>query len=63
MTISDKCTNKSLKVVHRAYVFCKENIRIVGKICYLPIYMLMFLQKTWALSSDTVYKLDLTGLV
>ena len=43
-----------------AYVFCQENLEVAGKVTYLPIYMLMFLQKTEI--QDTVYKFDLTGL-
>lgn len=46
--------------VEKAYVFCQDNIKEEGKIIYLPIYMLMFLHKTYV--EDMEYKFDLTGL-
>ena len=44
-----------------AYVFQNDNVRTDGKIVYLPVYMLMFLQKDQA-AEPMVYKLDLAGL-
>lgn len=46
--------------IPKAYVLCNENIKQVGKIVYLPIYMLMFIEKGLAL--PTTYKVDLSGL-
>ena len=46
--------------IPKAYVLCNDNIKTVGKITYLPIYMLMFIKK--AKSLPTNYKIDLSGL-
>ena len=46
--------------VKKAYVFCQDNIKEVGRVTYLPVYMLMFLHKTPV--EDAEYKFDLTGL-
>lgn len=44
-----------------AFVFQNDNVSVNGKIVYLPIYMLMFLQKE-APSMPQIYKLNLDGL-
>ena len=44
-----------------AFVFQNDNVSIDGRIVYLPIYMLMFLQKEET-SAPQIYKLDLDGL-
>ena len=44
-----------------AFVFQNDNIRVDGRIVYLPIYMLMFLQKE-QIPESMIYKLDLSGL-
>ena len=44
-----------------AFVFQNDNVHTVGRIVYLPIYMLMFLQKEEA-SAPQIYKLNLDGL-
>ena len=44
-----------------AFVFQNDNVSIDGRIVYLPIYMLMFLQKEEA-TSPQIYKLNLDGL-
>ena len=47
--------------IDRAYVFCNENIRTAEKICYIPIYMLMFLQNEqnqWDKKSS-IFKIDI----
>ena len=44
-----------------AFVFRNDNIRVDGRIVYLPIYMLMFLQKE-QIPESLIYKLDLSGL-
>lgn len=46
--------------IPKAYVLCNDNIKTVGKITYLPIYMLMFIKKTKSLPTN--YKIDLSGL-
>ena len=46
--------------IPQAYVLCNDNVKQVGKITYLPIYMLMFLEKEQLLPSQ--YKIDLSGL-
>ena len=44
-----------------AFVFQNDNVRVDGRIVYLPIYMLMFLQKEH-IPESLIYKLDLSGL-
>lgn len=52
--------NSSTYNIPKAYVLCNDNVKQVGKITYLPIYMLMFIKKEQPL--PTRYKIDLTGL-
>ncbi len=47
--------------IHQAFVFCQENVHVVDKLTYLPIYMIMFLQHKPLVA--TVSKFDLTGLL
>ena len=44
----------------KAFVFCQENTQIKGRLVYLPIYMIMFLQHEK--NDDLTYQFDLTGL-
>ncbi len=44
----------------QAVVFNNDNLRVVGKIVYAPIYMVMFLEKYN--TAPTYYKVDLSGL-
>ena len=44
----------------QALVFNNDNLQVVGKIVYAPIYMVMFLEKNNI--APTYYKVDLTGL-
>ena len=44
-----------------AYVFQNDNLRVDGKVAYLPMYMLMFLEKQDT-SAPQIYKLNLDGL-
>ena len=44
----------------KAIVFNNDNLQVVGKIVYAPIYMVMFLEKNNI--APTYYKVDLTGL-
>lgn len=43
-----------------AIVFNNDNLRVVGKIIYAPIYMVMFLEKDN--TAPTFYKVDISGL-
>ncbi len=52
--------NSTTYQIPKAYVLCNDNVKQVGKITYLPIYMLMFIQKAQPL--PTHYKIDLAGL-
>ena len=52
--------NSTTYQIPQAYVLCNDNVKQVGKITYLPIYMLMFLKKEQPLPSQ--YKIDLSGL-
>lgn len=52
--------NSTTYHIPQAYVLCNNNVKQVGKIAYLPIYMLMFLKKEQPL--PTKYKIDLSGL-
>ena len=44
-----------------AYVFQNDNVKVAERIVYLPIYMIMFLQKEKTTNS-MVYKLNLDVL-
>ena len=46
--------------IKKAYVLCNENLKVSGKITYLPIYMTMFIQNS--VLPDFVYKIDLKGM-
>ena len=43
-----------------AVVFNNDNLRVVGRVVYAPVYMVMFLEKDNA--APTYYKVDLSGL-
>ena len=47
--------------ISNAYVLCNDNVKKVGKITYLPIYMLMFIKKEQKLPTQCT--IDLSGLV
>lgn len=47
--------------IGKAYVLCNDNIQQKGSILYLPVYMVMFIQKP-AACGNLIYKLDLEGL-
>ena len=53
--------NSTTYQISKAYVLCNDNVKKVGKITYLPIYMLMFIKKEQKL--PTKYSIDLNGLV
>lgn len=44
-----------------AYVFSNANVRVVGRIIYLPMYMLMFIVKE-KIPGELIYKLDISAL-
>ena len=46
----------------RALVLCNDNLRVVDRIIYLPIYMLMFISKVKS-PQPLIYKIDIEGLV
>ena len=46
--------------ISNAIVFNNDNLKVVGKIIYAPIYMVMFLEKVNY--APTFYKIDLSGL-
>ena len=46
--------------IPKSFVFCQENTQIKGRLVYLPIYMIMFLQHEK--NDDLTYQFDLTGL-
>jgi hypothetical protein len=43
-----------------AIVFCNDNVSVVGKVVYYPIYFMMFLYKE--IIPDVKFSLDLKGL-
>ena len=43
-----------------AVVFNNDNLRVIGKIVYAPVYMVMFLEKDN--TAPTFYKVDISGL-
>ena len=47
--------------IPRAFVFSNANVRVEGKIVYLPMYMLMFIKKE-TVPDDFVFKLDISAL-
>lgn len=46
--------------IGKAFIFSDQNTQRDGRKCYLPIYLLMFVEETKL--SDAVYKIDLRGL-
>jgi len=46
--------------IEQAYIFCNDNVRESGRLLYLPIYMVMFLERQTPI--NIVYKVDLSGL-
>lgn len=47
--------------IQQGYVFCNGNVEVNGNLIYLPIYMLMFLQKK-ELPDEIIYDTDFTDL-
>ena len=47
--------------VRRAVVLCNDNLHLKDNVEYLPIYMIMFIQKQTKME-DLIYKVDLSGL-
>lgn len=46
--------------IKKSFVLCNDNLKIAKKIIYLPIYMIMFIQKNQ--EKKVIYKLDIEGL-
>ncbi len=46
--------------ISQAYVLCNNNISVDGKIVYLPIYMITFMDKEQ--TTDLIYNINLEGL-
>ena len=46
--------------IESGIVFCNENVQVKGEVTYMPIYMVMFLERGEL--GDVEYKLDLSGL-
>lgn len=46
--------------IPKAVVLCQENVQTAGNVIYLPIYLVMFLEKEKA--TDIIHTFDLTGL-
>lgn len=57
--LSNVMENKDYGLEH-AYIFCNDNVRESGRLLYLPIYMVMFLERQTPI--NIVYKVDLSGL-
>ncbi len=47
--------------IPQAFVFSNANVKVDGKIVYLPMYMLMFLVRK-TVPEDLIYKLDISAL-
>lgn len=43
-----------------ALILCNDNVKKMGKLTYLPVYMVMFLERSQ--DAPSYYKIDLTGL-
>ncbi|MEE1167111.1 MAG: AAA family ATPase [Treponema sp.] len=46
--------------IKKAFVFCNDNVKINGKVTYLPIYMIMFIKNKE--TDSLIYKLDLSSI-
>ena len=53
--------NTSEYDISQAFVLCNDNLRVVNRIIYLPIYMLMFISKAKS-PQPLIYKIDIKGL-
>ena len=58
--LSKVLDNPNYQIDH-AFVFSNENVRKDGKIIYMPIYMLMFIEKE-TIPESMVYKVDVSAL-
>lgn len=57
----DNVMNISDYDIQTGYVFCNGNVENVGKIHYMPIYMITFLEKE-ATNEELIYETDFTDL-
>ena len=47
--------------IDEGYIFCNGNVEVMGKVTYLPIYMLMFLQKK-ELPNEILFNSDFSDI-
>ncbi len=57
-----KCMNNPRYHIQNAFVFCNDNVKIVDKVTYYPIYMIGFLKKEKAIE-EIIYKPDFSILM
>ena len=46
--------------IEQAYILCNDNVKADGRLLYMPVYMVMFLERQTPI--DIVYKVDVSGL-
>ena len=56
----NKLVNNDELKIEKGFVFNNSNLKNVGKVLYLPIYMIMFLKDKQ--ESSLIYKPDLSAL-
>ena len=47
--------------IRKAYVLCNDNLHKAGNVEYVPVYMVMFIQKNPG-AGELIYKVDLSGI-
>ena len=57
--LSNVLENKEYEIPS-AFVFCQDNVKTQGKITYVPIYLIAFLEQISV--EENIYKFDLSGL-
>lgn len=58
----DKLLKNTEYDIQKAIVLCNDNMKIIDKVVYAPIYMLMFIQKH-PTPKSLIYKLDISELI
>lgn len=46
--------------IEQAYILCNDNVKADGRLLYMPVYMVMFLERQTPI--NLVYKVDVSGL-
>jgi hypothetical protein len=46
--------------IEQAYILCNDNVKANGRLLYMPVYMVMFLERQTPI--NLVYKVDVSGL-